>query len=420
MKNASPEENPREARALTRFAAVQAVVQARQAGQSLVQALQNASQQSWEGRYYSVSALEDWYYRYQRGKFAALVSRPRSDRGENRAMDPAALEALLKLRRDHPEMTVPALTAELVRRGILEAGGYSAATLHRRLAEAGLDRRSLKSGSGQTGGPTKAFELALPNLLWMADCMHGPTIKAEAKVQRTFLFALIDDCTRLLVHGQFYPHERLEGFLDALRQAVQNRGVPDKLYTDQGAAFKSLHLGIVCANLGIRLLHAKPYHAWSKGKIERLFFTVQSQFLPTLAFEPANSIEEMNRRFWRWAETDYNQREHAALGAESPAQRFARLGPHLRLLEAQVDVDRLFLMRLERRVRKDATFSLAGTFWEVPAHLRGQLIRVHFDPIAYSRVEIWLGERYIGRARRCDKQRNSQLHSSNDYDSCPF
>jgi len=34
----------------------------------------------------------------------------------------------------------------------------------------------------------------------------------------------------------------------------------------------------VCANFGIRLIHAKPYAAWSKGKIERFFLTVQSDF----------------------------------------------------------------------------------------------------------------------------------------------
>jgi hypothetical protein len=254
----------------------------------------------------------------------------------------------------------------------------------------------------------------------MTDAMHGPTLPAEDGPLRTFLFALIDDCTRVVPHGQFYGQERVECFLDCLRQGVQTRGLPDKLYSDNGSTFRSQHLGVVCANLGIRLLHAKPYHAWSKGKCERFFRTVQTQFLPTLTFEPVTSLAELNRRFWKWLETDYHQREHTALGGESPAQRFARLGAALRLLPAQTEVDRLFLMRLERRVRKDATFSLGGAFWEVPPHLRGQLITVHFDPITYRRIEVWRGERYIGPAARCDKQRNSQLPASNDYDHHSF
>ena len=130
-----------------------------------------------------------------------------------------------------------------------------------------------------------------------------------------------------------------------------------------------------------------------------------------------HALEQLNRRFWRWLETEYHQREHSALEGESPARRFARLGASLRLVEANNSLDRLFLMRVPRRVRKDATFSLGGRFWEVPTHLRGQLITVHFDPIGYARVEVWVAERCLGAARPCNKQRNAHmLASSNDYE----
>jgi transposase InsO family protein len=419
MNNSPPsDENARERRALARFAAVQMVVQAVQNGLSMVQAAQQAAQQPWDGRFFSGPTIEDWYYDYRHGKFAALQDQPRSDKGLHKVLDPAAVEALFKLRREHPGLTVTALVEELVRQGVLERGTFSASTIQRRLAEAGLDRQSLRAGSGLVGGPTKAFELPLPNLLWMADCMHGPTLKlGDESAQRTFLFALVDDCTRLCVHGQFYPHERLEGFLDALRRAIQTRGLPDKLYTDNGSAFRSQHLSIVCANLGIRLIHCKPYHSWSKGKVERFFSTVQTQFLPTLAFSPVAALEEMNRRFWQWLETEYHQREHTALAGESPAQRFARLGTSLRLLEADAPLERLFFMRVKRRVRKDATFCLGADLWEVAAHLRGQVVGVRFDPIGLARVEVWLGERFMGLAVRCNKHRNARIHiTTNDYD----
>ena len=138
--------------------------------------------------------------------------------------------------------------------------------------------------------------------------------------------------------------------------------------------------------------------------------------MPTLGFDPVHSLEELNRRFWKWVETDYNQRPHTALAGESPAQRFARLGTSLRLLEPKADLDRLFFMRLNRRVRKDATFSLGAECWEVAAHLRGQIITARFDPITFARVEVWLGERFIGLAVKCDKQRNARIFRTNDYD----
>lgn len=414
-------DDPRERRALARFAAVQAVLQARQRGLSLTRALHEAAQQPWDGRYYSAETLENWVYRFEHGHFAALHDQPRCDRGQKRALDPALTEALLSLRRQHPQMTLYSLTQELLRQGVLQPGTFSQSTLQRRLAEAGLDRRSLRAGAALIGGPTKAFEFPLPNLLWMADCMHGPSLKLpDATTQRTFLFALLDDHSRLCVHGRFYRAERLEYFLDTLRHAIGARGLPAKLYTDNGAAFRSRHLQIVCANLGIKLLHAKPYAGWSKGKIERFFLTSQTQFLPQLTFQPATSLDELNTRFWRWLETDYHQRPHSALQNQSPAQRFAQPGAHFRLLDPDTDVERLFLMRVQRRVRKDATISLGGRLWEVPAHLRGQIVVLHFEPVNWTRVDVWFRDRFVARARPCNKHLNAQTRSSNDYQRFDF
>ncbi|NLH72893.1 MAG: transposase family protein [Verrucomicrobia bacterium] len=128
-------------------------------------------------------------------------------------------------------------------------------------------------------GPTKAFECPLANQLWMADVSHGPTIRLPSgQIIRTRLIATLDDCSRLVPHAQYYPDETLCCFLDTFKQALAKRGIPDKLYTDNGKIFTSHHLRIVCANLNIKLIHAKPYPAWSKGKMERWFRTVQSDF----------------------------------------------------------------------------------------------------------------------------------------------
>lgn len=411
-----PDDDSRQRRALARFAAVQMVLQARQRGMPLYRALHEAAQQPWDGRLYAPDTIEDWVYRFQHGNFPALYDQLRNDKGTTRALDPAATEALLELRRQYPELPMTALTDELVRRGILQPGTYSVSTLRRRLIAAGLDRRSLKAGS-LASGPTKAFELPLPNLLWMADGMHGPVLKlSDGSPLRTFLFALIDDHSRLCVHGQFYLAERVEYFLDCLSQAVSSRGLPDKLYTDNGGPFRSQHLQVVCANLGIKLLHARPYHSWSRGKIERFFRTVQMQFLAYLRLHPVDALDPLNRRFWHWLEVDYHQRPHSALTEQTPAERFAKGADGLRTLPKEADLARLLLMRLNRRVRKDATLALGGVLWEVPLHLRGLLITVHFDPVHWSRVEVWHRDRFIALARRCNKHLNGQTPSSNDYD----
>jgi len=92
-------------------------------------------------------------------------------------------------------------------------------------------------------------------------------------------------------------------------------------------------------------------------------------------------------------------------------------GPRCDSLEANTPLDRLFFTRVNRRVRKDATFSLGADLWEVATHLRGQVITARFDPVGLARMEVWLGERFMGLAVRCDKHRNARIHIvTNDYD----
>ena len=50
-----------------------------------------------------------------------------------------------------------------------------------------------------------------------------------------------------------------------LQQAVLRRGIPKRLYVDNGAVYRSHHLSLVCAKLGITLIHTRPYQPQAKG-----------------------------------------------------------------------------------------------------------------------------------------------------------
>src|SRR5207245_392230 len=124
------------------------------------------------------------------------------------------------------------------------------------------------------------FEAPFVNDLWMTDFSPGPYLHPaqSAKVTPTFLCIIIDDHSRLLPYAAYYLRAGTQAFHQTLKEALKRRGLPTKLYTDQGGPFTNDHTRIVCARLGIRLLHAKPYHAWSKGKAERIIFTIQQDF----------------------------------------------------------------------------------------------------------------------------------------------
>ena len=77
--------------------------------------------------------------------------------------------------------------------------------------------------------------------------------------KRAKLFLLVDDHSRLLVHGRFMTEENTRSGQDVLRSAIARRGVPDILYVDNGAPFANHQLARACAVLGIRLVHSRPY-----------------------------------------------------------------------------------------------------------------------------------------------------------------
>lgn len=399
-------------RALLRHSAVSWIEQCRNEGHSFCECIKRASELDWEGRFFSSRTLEDWYYAHRRGGFSRLEVRRRSDAGTLRALEPQVAQAILELRKSQPRLTVTAILERLRTQGIIEAGSScSRSTVYRFLQKEGLDRHRLRAIANEVGGPAKAWESEAPNTLWMADVMDGPSLKSDAKggAQRNWLIATLDDHSRLIPHAQFYPQQKIRELLDCLRQGFERRGLPEALYTDQGKIFTGSQLKLVCANLGIRLLHARPYAAWSKGKIERFFRTLQESFFPELSFEPATDLEQLNNRLWNWIENVYHRRAHAALQGESPLQRFSSV----RLRALPENWQALFYERISRRVRLDATVSLEGQLWEVPVHLRGRAIELRRDPFEQTRIEVWCQSSLCGRATRCDKLLNNHFSSSN-------
>ena len=387
-----------DATALARHAAVSWIQEALKQNYTLTRATALASERTWGAKTYSASTLESWYYAYQLQGFEALQRQPRKDKGTRKALSPEACQALLDLRQKYPELKIKVLVRQLVEKGILQPGTFSLPSVYRFFAAHQMDAHSIKHNPPPPGsGPTKTFECPLANDLWMTDMMFGPTLKlASGQVVHTRLFALLDDCSRLIPHAQYYDSE--------------------KLYTDQGKIFTSYHLQIVCANLKVRLCHAKPFAAWSKGKIERWFRTLQQDFEARLVIDPAHTLEELNQRLWRWVEGEYHQRPHSALNGQTPAERFTQRAVNLRLADPQTDWHSLFLSRVPRRVRLDATVSLQGQLWEVPVHLRGRVIELRFNPFDWARVEVWREDKYIALAKRCDKQLNSKTYTDTDYD----
>lgn len=414
-----PQQNPNsksQNQALTRFRVMSFIEDQLRGGQLLAEALRQGSLRPWpdeNGDYYAVRTIEDWWYAFKKGGFDALQPATRSDHGKHRALDEATASWVLEQVAQNPSVKFKVLYHHWKQQG---RSLPSLSVLYRFLRRQGYDRKSLRSGRLETG-PTKAFEAPAVNDLWMVDFSPGPTLSVQGKALATHLCVLIDDHSRLLPFAGYYAQANTEAFHHALKEAVLRRGLPRKLYTDQGQPFINGHTRLVCAHLGLRLLHCKPYHSWSKGKIERVIQTLQQGFESTLRLEgnQAKSLEELNTKLSAWIQTVYHQRPHSSTG-QSPEYRYQQAVKTLRLLEPGLDLDPLFYVHLNRTVRKNGTIRLEGRLYEVPLSLRALKVQLRLDPFRRTRIEVWHQNKFIGLARLAPLHLNSETGGAHAYD----
>lgn len=167
-------------------------------------------------------------------------------------MDEETACSLIGLRKQFPRAFISFLIEEMDRRGLVTPGVVlSPSTVYRFLHSHGL----MKSPEALPED-RRRFEAELPNDIWQSDSMHGPELKVDGRNTKTYLFAFLDDHSRLVAHAEFYLREGLEAYRDAFRQALLKRGLPRKLYVDNGSCFRSKQLEFITASLGIALIHS--------------------------------------------------------------------------------------------------------------------------------------------------------------------
>jgi putative transposase len=145
--------------------------------------------------------------------------------------------------------------------------------------------------------------------------------------------------------------------------------------------------------LGVKLVHASPRAATTKGKIERFFRTVRDQFL--VEIDDGVELAEVNRLFSAWLEVVYHRRVHSETG-QAPLERFDAAGAPP--LPTPALLREAFLWSVERTVTKTATVSLHGNQYEVDAALAGRKVELVFDPFDLTRIEVRYQHRPFGIA----------------------
>ena len=192
----------------------------------------------------SRGTIDRWIRAWRDGGFAALAPPARQ---VTLRTDAEVLEMAAGLKRESP-----ARTAAQVRRILVKACGWSPSvrTLQRHFERLELRARP----DGLPPAAFGRFECAAPNEMWTGDALHGPRIAGR----KAYLFCFIDDHSRAVMAARWGYFEDTVRLAAALRPALAARGVPARIYTDNGSAFVDAAVNRAAARLGIKITHSAP------------------------------------------------------------------------------------------------------------------------------------------------------------------
>src|SRR5678815_3679012 len=271
----------------------------------------------------SVRTLQRWLARFERGGLAALIRRPRKDKGRVRAISEAALARVITLRKEEPARSTPTLIDIVERADEVAKGALRRSTLDRH-----LDRRAASRRMLHVLGAKRHIKLAFSHPLdfVVGDFHQGPYVRdVHDEIRRAVLGAFIDHCSRFVPESRYGLAEDQMHVRRGLRALCTSVGPPHKLYVDGGPGYQGARFEFGCSQLHIEIAHSAPYVSEGRGVIERFNRTVKEAFEIEVRLRPEPpTLDELNAFWWAWLDERYHRQVHSELG-EPPLERWQRL-----------------------------------------------------------------------------------------------
>jgi len=349
--------------------------------------------------------FKTWLRLYRRHGFDGLKPTQRDDRGKSRVISPELSGIICAKLAEFPSLSCAMLYRILVSDGSISSGSPAESTVRAFIRDNNLrpkDERII---------PRKKFEKPFVNDLWLCDFLHGPRLIIDGKKKKIFLTAIIDDHSRFIVGFRWSLHENTHTLEMALKAAFSAHGLPKAIYCDNGAVFVSSHLQLICARLGVALIHSKPYDSPSRGKIERFFRTVRENFLVLLPIHQKYSLDDFNVRFRSWLDREYHRRTHHGIH-QSPLDRYINNSKNLSLRRVnQNELEQCFYYTFHRKVKNDSTVSVRSVLFEVPPRYIGSNIELRSP--ADDELELWIYEndKPVIKLQKVDPAANSSVQN---------
>jgi putative transposase len=398
--------------AITRFAVLKPHLED---GVSLTQAATDAG--------VAVRTAQRWLAKYRASGLSGLARSARSDTGRRKlAAEVVGLIEGMALRKPQPSVAaIYRRVAAVARDHGWPSPSYGSvySIVHR------LDPAMVTLAQEGQAAFRDRFELVYrrraecPNAIWQADHTELDILIRDANgaTARPWLTTVIDDHSRAVAGYMVFldAPSALQTSL-ALRQAIWRKpdpgwpvcGIPDVLYVDHGSDFTSHHLDQVAADLHFRLVYSTVARPQGRGKVERLFGTLNTELIPELpghlvhskpATSPQLSLPELDAAIGAFLIGTYHVRRHSETGI-SPRAAWLGNGWLPRMPNSLEDLDLLLIMVAKSRVVHRDGIHFQGLRYLDPtlAAYVGEPVTIRYDPRDLAEIRVFHHNRFLCRA----------------------
>ena len=357
---------------------------------------------------FGVSTIERWYYQAQHAgadPVGGLRRQIRRNSGQQPAVGGPLRQAILTQHAAHKSWSVQLHHDNLrvlVERTAALGPLPSYSTLRRYMKAAGLKKHRRLSSTATAAmrdaerrleeREVRSYEAAYVHGLWHLDFHRGSkrVLTVTGEWLRPQLLGVLDDRSRLACHVQWYLRDENAGDLvHGLSQAIQKRGLPRALLTDNGSAETAAEVEQGLARLGVLHETTLAHSPYQNGKQECFWSQVEGRLLAMLETCPDLTLAGLNEATQAWVELEYHRTVHSETG-ETPLARFLA-GPDVgRPSPASAALRLAFMAEEHRSQRKsDGTVSLDGVRFELPSRYR------HLDRVTVRWARWDLGHVYL-------------------------
>jgi len=359
---------------------------------------------------YKPKTIQRWEQRYRSGGMDALIKPRRSDAGVTRGLSRDAAAAVYDLRERFPRLNATQIHVRLLEDGAIAAGTSV------RCVQRFIKKWDIKAGVPAGVKDRKAFEESHFGGMWQADSCHFPFVPDASGIPRkTYLLAIVDDYSRMIVGAEIFFQDNAVHFQKLLKGAVAAYGIPNKTYCDNGGPYVNNQTVFICDSIGTVLLHTPVRDGASKGKVERCFRTVKERWLNGIDRNCIKSIGQFNELLAGYVR-EHNLTVNSSTG-QTPMERFLATRDRIKTPKSREWLDECFTHRVTRKVRNDATLRIDKIQFDVPMQFIGQTVEVRFLPLdGHAAYILCDGRRYpLRKTNKAENGRAKRLTATIDY-----